>query len=99
MKELFAHKLSVELYQAAKKEKLPHYLKDQLMRASSSVALNLNEGWGRRTEKDRMKFFTIALGSLREVQSIIKLENLVALEAKADFIGICIYKLTKSAQK
>lgn len=74
-------------------QRLPRHLKDQLLRASSSVALNLNEGWGRRTEKDRMRFFTIALGSLREVQSISKLENLSAPEARCDFLGACVYKL------
>lgn len=96
MKELFAHKLAVELYQVAKEQKLPRHLKDQLVRASSSIALNLNEGWGRRTEKDRMHFFTMALGSLREVQSICKLESLTALEKNADFLGICLYRLTRS---
>ena len=63
-------------YQLAKKQKLPRHLKDQLVRASSSVALNLHEGWGRRTTKDRTRFFSMALGSLREVQSIIKLGQL-----------------------
>jgi hypothetical protein len=54
--------------------RLPGSLKDQWARASSSVALNLNEGWGRRTKKDRERFFQIALGSIRECQAINDLE-------------------------
>lgn len=96
---LRSHDLAVELYQLAKQQHLPRHLKDQLVRASSSVALNLMEGWGRRTEKDRSHFFTIAFGSLREVQSIIKLEDLSALESKADHLGACIYRLIHILKK
>ena len=90
-----AHSLAVELYKLSKGAQIPRHLKDQLVRASSSVALNLFEGWGRKGEKDRAHFFTIAFGSLREVQAIIKLENLSALDAKADHLAACLYKLTR----
>src|SRR4051812_10081769 len=93
---LRSHALAVELYQLAKQARVPRHLKDQLVRASSSVALNLMEGWGRKTEKDRMHFFTIAFGSLREVQSIIVLEELSALARKADHLAACLYKLTRN---
>lgn len=91
---LRSHKIAVELYQLAKRAHLPRHLKDQLVRASSSAALNLMEGWGRRTHKDRQHFFTIAFGSTREVQSIIELENLEQLRDKADHLAACLYKLT-----
>jgi four helix bundle protein len=49
-------------------------LQGQLQRAASSVVLNLNEGWGRASAADRRRFFQIAFGSIREVQSIVQLE-------------------------
>lgn len=92
---LRSHQLAVELYQIAKQARIPRHLKDQLLRASSSVALNLMEGWGRKTDKDRMHFFTIAFGSVREVQSIAMLEDQVALAQKADHLAACLYKLSR----
>jgi four helix bundle protein len=41
-------------------------IKDQLDRASTSIALNLAEGNGKYTPKDRCKFFDIAHGSALE---------------------------------
>ena len=88
------HNLAVEFYQECKKETLPFHLKDQLMRAASSIALNLAEGSAKPTLKDRQKFYRIAFGSLREVQSIMQLEEIRSLERKADHLAACLYKLT-----
>ena len=41
-------------------------VKDQLDRASTSIALNIAEGNGKYTEKDRCRFFDIAHGSALE---------------------------------
>tara|TARA_Y100000031_G_scaffold109695_1_gene120727 strand:+ start:372 stop:611 length:240 start_codon:yes stop_codon:yes gene_type:complete len=71
-------------------------MRDQLLRASSSVALNLAEGNARRTNKDRLRFFNIALASLREVHMICKLEDLDRLSQKADQVGGMIYALNRS---
>ncbi|HEV8410977.1 MAG TPA: four helix bundle protein [Gemmatimonadaceae bacterium] len=40
--------------------------KDQLYSAVCSVAANIAEGYGRPTTGDRVRFFSYALGSLRE---------------------------------
>ena len=77
-------------------QKLNLVMRDQLLRASSSVALNLAEGNARRTNKDRLRFFNIALASLREVQMICKLEDLERLAQKADQVGGMIYALNRS---
>ena len=53
--------------------KLPKHMADQLDRAFSSIALNLAEGRGKLTNKDKRKFFSIALGSVRECQAIMML--------------------------
>ena len=93
LKNFRTHTLAVEFYKECKKTNLPAYAKDQLRRASFSIALNLAEGAARSGLKDRMRFYNISLASLREVQSIIKLEELKHLEEKADFLGACLYKL------
>ena len=59
---LRAHDLAVQFYKMARGKKLPFGLQGQLQRASSSVALNLAEGWGRATPADRRRFFQMALG-------------------------------------
>lgn len=57
--------------------------------------LNLAEGSGRASSKDQKRFFSIALGSLRESLAIIDLAedpNTAALEV-ADKLGAHIYRL------
>jgi four helix bundle protein len=93
LKNFRTHSMAVEFYKECKKVNLPAYGKDQLRRASFSIALNLAEGSGKPTFKDKIKFYSIALGSLREVQSVIQLEDLKHLEQKADQLGACLYKL------
>ena len=54
--------------------KLPRgnaYIEDQLKRALSSAILNLSEGNGRRSIKDRNRFFDISLASISETSSAI----------------------------
>jgi four helix bundle protein len=97
MKQLFALELAIDFYQMSKNLHLPRHLKDQYLRACSSVALNLAEGSAKPTAKDRAKFYHIALGSHRECQTILKLhgQNVGLLWQKSDFLGACLYKLCK----
>ena len=87
--------LSTDFYHECQKLRLPSYLKDQLNRASSSIALNLAEGYGKSTFKDQRRFFHIAMGSLRESQAVIILANKKNSRAFAisDHLGACLYKL------
>jgi four helix bundle protein len=48
-------------------------LRDQLERASASVALNLSEGWGRWQPREKAHFYQIALGSTLESVAVIDL--------------------------
>jgi four helix bundle protein len=91
--------LAIELYRECKQVKLTYSMKDQLIRASSSVALNLAEGNQRHTTKDKRKFFNIALTSLREVQCIIKMEELKRIEKKADQLGAMVFSLNRNLNR
>lgn len=74
---------------------VPAHLKDQLKRASSSIVLNLAEGSAKPTEKDRKKFYSIALGSYRETQAILQMTQQHRLLKQLDFLGACLYKLSR----
>jgi len=78
--------------------KTPIYLKDQLLRASSSVALNLAEGSAKQSRKDQARFYQIALGSLKESEAILILINFESSEiSKLYFHLYCsVNKLIKN---
>jgi len=46
-------------------------LKDQILKASLSIMLNIAEGFGRRSNKEFIQFLIIAHGSVSEVQSAL----------------------------
>jgi four helix bundle protein len=48
-------------------------LRDQLDRASVSIALNIAEGAGRRTRADKAHFFTVARGSATECAAMLEI--------------------------
>lgn len=93
------YQLAVKNYQTLEKLPLPRHLKDQLLRASSSIALNLAEGSGKFSKKDQRRFYTIAYGSLQETMAIIQLARVqqeYILELKK--LGGHLYKLIKSRE-
>jgi four helix bundle protein len=87
--------LAIEFYGMVRPLKLPAHHRDQLLRAASSIALNLSEGNAKLSVKDKKRFYQISLGSLRECQTILRLENLSnpKLLDRADHIGACLYRL------
>ncbi len=96
LKMFRTYQLAVLLYGECKKMCLPGYLKVQLLRAASSIPLNLAEGTGRGTKKERLRFYGIAFGSFREVQAILELEPRAgfAVLSLVDHLGACLYRLT-----
>ena len=99
MKKFRTLNLAIEFYHQCQTLKLQKHLRDQLLRASSSISLNLGEGSAKPTRKDQMKFYNIAFGSLRECQVILQLAGIKeeSLLDLADHIGASLYKLTRSS--
>ena len=98
MKNFRTYQIAVEFYHRTAAEKLPGHLKDQLLRAASSVVLNLAEGAGRFSAKDQKRFFHIAFGSLRECQAVLDLGGRSKPELKeiADKLAAHLFKLIRS---
>ena len=95
---LRTYHISVEFYHALVPMKLPSHLRQQLLRAASSVALNLSEGSARPTTKDRARFYHIALASFRECEAVLDLAaaKTPSLEQLSDQLGAHLYKLCKA---
>lgn len=100
MKDFRTFNLAVEFYQLSRTLKIRGHLKEQLGRAASSIALNLAEGRGKPTIRDQLRFFSIAMGSLRECQAILILAGLRGSgQWKAlDVLGAHLHQLIKRAR-
>ncbi|MCR9203027.1 MAG: four helix bundle protein [Halobacteriovoraceae bacterium] len=97
MKNFKTYELALDFYKECQKLKIPNkVIRDQFERASLSIVLNLAEGSGRATEKDRRRFFVIAFGSLRETQCLLNLLNKPDLIAQADNLARYNYSILKS---
>jgi four helix bundle protein len=78
--------------------------KDQLYRASFSIALNIAEGSGRFSERDRKNFFVIARSSVFECVAILDIlqdgsiideKEYIEFEAKADELSRMLFGLIR----
>ncbi len=68
-----SYQLLLEFYKLCRQFRCINPHRDQLTRASSSIALNLSEGSAKESPKERAKFYFTALGSLRECETIFRL--------------------------
>ena len=60
-------------------------LKDQAERAAISAVLNLAEGAGKITPKDRRKYFAISRGSIQEFSACIDVAHSLGLVNQAQY--------------
>ncbi len=67
-----ARELNKILYNALKQNR-DYYYKDQILRASLSIMNNISEGFGRKSEKEFIRFLSISNGSCNEVRSMLYL--------------------------
>ena len=68
-----AHELAMEVYVATKgfpKEEM-FGITSQMRRATLSVPANIVEGYARSSQKEKLQFYTIARGSLTELEYFI----------------------------
>ncbi|MBK7233038.1 MAG: four helix bundle protein [Saprospiraceae bacterium] len=81
---------------------------DQLFRASLSITLNIAEGSGRFTQKDRRNFFIISRSSVFECVAILDVvssdnccsnEQYLHLISSADEISRMLYTMIKNLEK
>lgn len=94
MKNFKTYELAMMFYKEC--ERLPvsnRILRDQFKRASLSIVLNIAEGYGRASVKDRRKFYVIAFGSLRETQCLLEILENEKLIQTADRLAGCLYRL------
>jgi len=68
-----AKNINVEISEFLKSINVDVFLNNQLKRASLSIILNIAEGSGRSTKRDKKNFFIIARGSVFECTSIFDL--------------------------
>ena len=99
MKNFRTFNFAAEFYRLIRELKLPRHEQEQCHRAALSIALNLAEGRGKPTRKDQLKFFHIALGSLRECQAILVINNLEqsVYWKSLDKVAASLYKLIQNA--
>ncbi|MEK6579091.1 MAG: four helix bundle protein [Bdellovibrionota bacterium] len=97
LKNFDAYQLAKQFYQECKPLRVPRFLQDQLLRASSSVVLNLAEGSGKRTFEDQRRFYSIAFGSLRECRAILEMEQIEdpGINQLADQLSAILYVLSR----
>jgi len=105
----FAHELVILIYKLT--QNFPKQeifgLISQMRRSASSVSSNIAEGFSRNTSKDKTQFYSIAQGSLTELQDQLLISRDIGYisEKKFDDLSektITVHKLTngliKSAQ-
>lgn len=80
-------------------------LKDQIRRAAVSIPSNIAEGDERGSNKDAIRFFYIAKGSLAELQTQLEIayeiqyldkQTLIDLEGKCQIVGKMLGSLIKA---
>ncbi len=95
MKTFRALELAIEFYQLAEKQAVKGNLRDQLLRAASSISLNLSEGNAKRTPKEKRRYYHTAYASTQECKTLLRLikNSEPTLDEMVDKIGASIYKL------
>jgi four helix bundle protein len=91
------YQAAIRFYHLCKRLHLPSHARDQLLRAASSVGNNIGEGYGRIGIKEKKKFYRIALGSVRECETIFLQESVSDKEIAdiLDFLGGGLFKLVR----
>jgi four helix bundle protein len=98
MKTFRTLELAEKFYHLSEEAEIKGNLRDQLLRAASSIALNLAEGNAKRTEKEKKRYYQIAYGSSQECKTILKLAKIsddLVIDT-ADKLSAWVYNLLKA---
>ena len=100
MKNFRTYHLAVQFYHQIQTVTVPGHLRNQLDRAASSIPLNLAEGQGRIGQKDKLRFYRYAFGSVCECQSILALIRTdTAVHSTLDRLAASLYRLIQNAAR
>ena len=102
--------LAIQIYRITQKESFSRDFgfKDQIRRAAVSIASNIAEGDERGSNKDAVRFFYIAKGSLAELQTQLEIAQEInhldgydvkELETECQLIGKMLGSLIKARSK
>ena len=93
-----SYTLATQFYKEVSRLRMHTHLRNQLLRASSGIALCLAEGYGRQSFSDKTRFYHMALASLRESQAVLTLAEVQSPKVldMADHLGACLFKLTRA---
>lgn len=101
-KALYFH---TECKSLVSKVPIENYLRLQLLRASSSIVLNIAEGSGRFSKADRKNFFVISRGSVFECVAALDLmknemteEQYLSLQSTADQLSRILFATIRGLQ-
>ena len=81
------HKLVIEIYKLTQKfpKEEQFGLTNQIRRASVSITSNIAEGFSRGSYKEKVQFYSMALGSLTEVQNQLLIGKDIEYITKGEF--------------
>jgi four helix bundle protein len=96
MADFRTYQASIKFFKLCRSVQLPYYLKDQLLRAASSITLNLAEGSSKESKKDQKRFYNIAYASLSECRAVFDLCGIKDMDKETDTLGAMLYCLIKS---
>ncbi len=82
-----AHVLVINIYNSTKQfpEEERFGLTNQLRRAAVSITSNISEGFNRYSQKEKLQFYYISLGSIAEVQNQILIAKDVGFLKSEEF--------------
>jgi four helix bundle protein len=75
MTNLNALELAIDLYRECEKLKVGNPLKDQILRAAVVIPRYIVDGSGHLSLKDRKRYYSVALDTVRETQALVKSVN------------------------
>lgn len=92
--------LAIEFHELVQELNLKGHLRDQLLRAASSIALNLSEGNARYSPKEKKRFYNTAYASSQECKTVFKLAKVDDHDVidLADKLAAWLYNLSKSVK-